>query len=128
MYQTSLNLGYVPKLWRTAKIVALKKSGKLDYTLPKAYRPISLLPIISKGLEAVVAARLSYLAERCVLVCPKKHFGARKQRSSVQALDVLVKRIFEAWKGKRVLSLVTFDVQGAFNIVHPAVLECRLRE
>lgn len=46
----------------------------------------------------------------------------------MQALDVLVKKIFEAWKGKRVLSLVTFDVQGAFNVVHPAVLECRLRE
>ena len=26
------------------------------------------------------------------------------------------------------LSLVTFDVQGAFNGVHPAVLEERLRE
>jgi hypothetical protein len=127
MYQSSLDLGYVPKLWRTAKIVALKKPGKSDYTLPKAYRPISLLPTISKGLESIVAARLSYLAERYSLL-PTNHFGARKQRSCVQAPDILVEKIFEAWEGKRVLSLVTFDVQGAFNGVHPAVLEDRLRE
>ena len=73
MYQSSLDLGCVPKLWRTAKIVALKKPGKSDYTLPKAYRPISLLSTISKGLESIVAARLSYLAERYSLL-PTNHF------------------------------------------------------
>jgi len=67
------------------------------------------------------------LAERYALLLVN-HFGARKQRSCEQALDVLIEKIFEAWKGKRVLSLVTFDVQGAFNGVHAAVLEDRLRE
>ena len=127
IYQNSLNLGYAPRSWRTAKIVSLKKPGKADYTVPKAYRPISLLPTISKGLEAIIATRLSYLAERYCLL-PTNHFGARKQRSCEQALDVLVEKIFEAWRANRVLSLVTFDVQGAFNGVHPAVLEDRLRE
>jgi hypothetical protein len=74
-----------------------------------------------------MASRLSYLAERYSLL-PTNHFGARKQRSYEQALDVLVERIFEAWRGNRVLSLVTFDVQGAFNGVYPAVLEERLRK
>lgn len=34
-----------------------------DYTILKAYRLISLLATISKGLETVVARRVSYLAE-----------------------------------------------------------------
>ena len=127
MYQSSLDLGYAPRSWRTAKIVSLKKPGKADYTVPKAYRPISLLPTISRGLEAIIATRLSSLAERYGLL-PTNHFGARKQRSCDQALDVLVGRIFGAWRANRVLSLVTFDVQGAFNGIHPAVLEERLRE
>ena len=127
LYQTSVDLGYVPKSWRTARIVALKKPGKADYTIPKAYRPISLLPTISIGLEVIMASRLSYLAERYSLL-PTNHFGTRKQRSCEQALDVLVERIFEAWRRNRVLSLVTFDVQRAFDGVHPAVLEERLRE
>ncbi|GIZ36582.1 hypothetical protein CKM354_000005200 [Cercospora kikuchii] len=108
-------------------IIALRKPGKSDYTVPKANRPISLLPTISKGLEGIVAARLSYLTERFFLL-RTNHFGARKQRSCEQALDVLVEKIYKAWKGKRVLSLVTFDVQGAFNRVHPTVLARRLRE
>lgn len=109
-----MDLAYVPKSWRTAKIVALKKPGKSDYTIPKAYRPISLLPTISKALEAIVATRLSYLAERYSLL-PTNHFGGRKQRSCEQALDVLIEKILEAWRANQVLSLVTFDVQGAFK-------------
>jgi hypothetical protein len=40
-----------------------------------------LLETISKGLEAVVARRLSYLAETYRLL-PENHFGGRPQRSS----------------------------------------------
>ena len=63
LYQASLDLKYVSQRWRTAKIVVLRKPNKPDYSMPKAYRPISLLETISKGLEVVVARRLSYLAE-----------------------------------------------------------------
>lgn len=80
-----------------------------DYTIPKAYRPISLLATISKGLETVVARRVSYLAEEHQLL-PYNHFGARRKRSCEQAITVLMEKIFEAWRGQRVLSLVTFDV------------------
>ena len=68
MYQTSMDLGYAPHSCRTAKIVALKKPGRADYTVPKAYRPISLLPTMSKSHEVIVAARLFYLAERYSLL------------------------------------------------------------
>jgi hypothetical protein len=56
-------------------------------------RPISLLPTISKGLEAVVAARLSYITEKYNLL-PMNHFSARPRRSAEQALNVLVERIY----------------------------------
>jgi len=127
LYQASLTLRYVPREWKVAKIIALRKPGKPDYTKPKAFRPISLLPTISKGLEAVVAARLSYLAETYKLL-PTNHFGARPRRSAEQALNTLVERIHEAWRRGRACSLVSFDVQGAFNGVHSAVLHRRLLE
>jgi hypothetical protein len=127
LYQASLDLKYVPQRWRTAKIAVLRKPNKPDYSVPKAYRPISLLETISKGLEAVVARRLSYLAETYRLL-PENHFGGRPNRSAEQALNLLVEKIHEAWRAYRVLSLVSFDVQGAFNGVHPSVLADRLRE
>jgi ribonuclease HI len=127
LFQASIRLSHLPRSWRTAKIVALRKPGKRDYTAPKAYRPISLLPTISKILETIVARRLSYLAEQYHLL-PDNHLGGRPRRSAEQAVDVLIDRIHEAWRGRRVLSLVTFDVQGAFNGVHPEVLCKRLQE
>jgi hypothetical protein len=59
----------------------------------KAFCLISLLLTISKGLEAVVVARLSYIVEKYSLL-PDNHFGTRPRRSAEQALNVLVKRIY----------------------------------
>jgi hypothetical protein len=105
--------------------VTLRKLGKADYTVLKAFRPISLLPIISKGLEAVVAVYLSYITETYNLL-PANHFGARPRRSAEQALNVLVERIYQVWRGGKILTLVSFDVKGAFNGVHSNMLEHRL--
>ena len=41
---------------------------------------------------------------------------------------MLVEKTHEAWRAYRVLSLVSFDVQGAFNGVRPSILAERLRE
>jgi hypothetical protein len=49
---------------------------------------------------------------------PDNHFGARPRRSAEQALNVLVERIYQAWRGGKILSLVSFDVKGAFNGVY----------
>lgn len=126
LYRASLELGYVPSSWKTVKIVVLQKPGKADYTKPKAYRPISLIPTISKGLEAVIAARLSYIVERYKLL-PENHFGARPKRSAEQALNLVIEKVYQAWRKHKILTLVSFDMKGAFNGVHAHVLEQRLR-
>ena len=126
LYKASLETGHVLLSWKTVKIVVLRKPGKADYTKPKAYRPISLIPTISKGLEAVVAARLSYIAEQYKLLLDN-HFGARPRRSAEHALNLVVEKIYYAWRNNKILTLVSFDVKGAFNGVHAHVLEQRLR-
>ncbi|XP_044714688.1 reverse transcriptase (RNA-dependent DNA polymerase) domain-containing protein [Hirsutella rhossiliensis] len=104
------------KLWHVVKhrIIPLRKPDKGDYTLAKAWRPISLLSTLGKILEAVVAERISYAAEAQGLL-PANHFGARKRRSADQALVLLQERIYKAWRTGRVLSLISFDVKGAYN-------------
>ena len=127
LYKASPELGYVPSSWKTVKIVVLQKPGKTDYTKPKAYRPISLIPTISKGLEAVIVARLSYTVEHYKLL-PENHFGARPNRSAEQALNLVIEKIYQAWRKHKILTLVSFDVKGAFNGVFAHVLEQRLRD
>jgi hypothetical protein len=77
-------------------------------------------------LESVVADRISYAVEEFGLL-PTNHFGARKKRSTEQALTLLQEHIYKAWRSKKVLSLVSFDVKGAYNGVYKERLLQRLR-
>jgi hypothetical protein len=114
LFQTSIDQGEVPAQWRHAKIIPLKKPDKGDYTLAKAWRPISLLSTLGKILESVIAERISHAVETSGLL-PANHFGARKKRSTEQALILLQEQIYNAWRSRKVLSLVSFDVKGAYN-------------
>jgi endonuclease/exonuclease/phosphatase family metal-dependent hydrolase len=114
LFDASLRDGIVPHQWRSAKIIPLKKPDKGDYTVAKAWRPISLLSTLGKIMEAVVAERISYAVETYGLL-PANHFGARKRRSAEQALLLLQEQIYKAWRARKVLSLISFDVKGAYN-------------
>jgi hypothetical protein len=61
LYKASLELGYVPKSWKTVKIVVLRKPGRADYTKPKAYRLISLIPTIMLHLLSQLKAPVKHL-------------------------------------------------------------------
>jgi hypothetical protein len=87
--------GELPEQWRSARIIPLKKPGKGDYTIAKAWRPISLPSTLGKILEAVVADRISYAAEAFGLL-HTNHFRARKRRSTEQALLLLQEHIYKA--------------------------------
>jgi ribonuclease HI len=114
LFQASLDEGTLPRQWRHAKIIPLKKPNKENYTIAKAWRPISLLATLGKVLESIIAERISHAVETYGLL-PTSHFGARKQRSAEQALLLLQEQIYAAWRGRRVLSLISFDVKGAYN-------------
>ena len=125
LFQTSLEEGSLPTQWRNAKIIPLKKPNKRDYTAAKAWRPISLLSTLGKTLESVVAERISNAVETFGLL-PTNHFGGRKKRSTEQALLLLQEHIYNAWRSRKVLSLVSFDVKGAYNGVYKERLLQRL--
>ena len=88
VYGALINKGYHPKCWRKATGVILAKPGKPDYSIPKAYRVISLLNCLGKISERILAKRLSTLAE----VGPLLHntqLGGRKKKSAVDTALLL---------------------------------------
>ncbi|KAJ5642550.1 reverse transcriptase [Penicillium lividum] len=97
-----------------------------DYAMPGAYRPISLLNTLGKLLEAVMARRLSYLAEKHGLL-PNSQFGGRPGRTTEQALLVLSNAIDQAWYKHKVVTLIAFDLKGAFNGVNRLSLDASLQ-
>lgn len=127
LFRLSLDQGNLPDAWKVAKIIPLRKGGNRDFAAANNYRPISLLATLGKALEAVVAERISYLVE-AEGILPHNHFRGRKQRSTVHALSYLQEKVFSAWRRKQTVSVVNFDVKGAYNNVNRTVFLERLRE
>ncbi|KAI3045365.1 hypothetical protein CBS147353_11800 [Aspergillus niger] len=124
--QAAKPMKHPEKMWKRAKIIVLRKPGKPNDTIPGAYRPISLLNTLGKILEAVIARRLSYYAEVHGLL-PNTQFGGRPGRNTEQALLVLRNAIDRAWLSSKVVTLVAFDLKGAFNGVNRNTLDLQLK-
>jgi len=60
--------------WQEFTMVVLRKPGKPNYKIPKAYHPIALLCMIPKVLTVIVAESISHLVEKDALL-PDTHFG-----------------------------------------------------
>lgn len=77
---------------------------------------VSLSSTLGKILEVIVVGCISHVGETYGLL-PTNHFGARKRRSAEQALLLFQKQVCKAWRNRKVVSLVSFDVKGAYNDV-----------
>ncbi len=126
--RAALRLGHHPHPFRSADVVFIPKPGKRDRSLPKSYRPISLLRTLGKGIERLVAKRLSWGAIKHKLLHPQQ-FGALPLRSAADLTTCLTHDIEEAWGRDRKLisTVLTVDIKGAFNAVLPGRLLRRLR-
>ena len=73
----------------------------------------------------MVAKRISYLIEKFYIL-PGNHFGARPRRLYEQALNILIEKIYAAWRIGKVLTLIIFDIKGVYNGVNIQTLSTRL--
>ena len=81
LFNMSITTGKLPSEWKTAQIVPIPKSKqKLD---PSNYRPVSLLPILSKLLEKHIQV---YLMEHLEKISPisAQQWGFSKGKSKMK--------------------------------------------
>ncbi|EGU12008.1 Pol-like protein [Rhodotorula toruloides ATCC 204091] len=126
LYCASLALGHVPRSWRDASCVVLRKPKKPDYREPKAYRLIAFERCVAKGLERVVAARLSHLAEVYGML-PRSHFGGRKRQSAEDAVVCVVDESKSQWRNGNAVVGLALDVSKAFPSVQTERLMTNLK-
>jgi ribonuclease HI len=110
------NYGYHPTCWKQATGAILKKPSKPDYSIPKAYRVITLLSCLGKIAERITANRLSNLAETTHLLDPTQ-IGGRLQKSAIDAALLLVDQIQHQKQRGQITSTIFLDVKGAFDHV-----------
>ncbi len=97
---TSIVTGIFPTAWKHALVVPIFKSG--DTHDLGNFRPISLLPIISKILEKVVSVQLTQFLESNKLLSNTQH-GFRPKLSTETALTVITDQIYSNMHTKKFL-------------------------
>lgn len=116
LYKACLRFGYHPKTLRSAEIVMIPKPNKRDLSSPRSWRPISLLKCLSKGLERLVARRMAYYAIISNIVHPTQA-GALPKRSTTDLVAALIHDVEQELAKGNLLTLLTMDIQGAFDAV-----------
>ena len=90
IFNLSLDLG--THLWCDTMVVVLNKPNCPDYSLAKAYRPISLLECAGKLMEKIVAKRVNIDISTNTLL-PMTQFGSRPYHNTINAIATLVHQI-----------------------------------
>ena len=116
---TSIVTGIYPELWKHPYVVPVYKSGDVENI--NNYRPISLLPILSKVLEKIVANQLMSFLESHKLLSSSQH-GFRGNLSTETALMKVNKRIYEAIDNQKISLLLLLDLSKAFDSVSHDIL------
>ena len=118
-----LNNGIFPDKLKIAKVVPIFKSG--DCALTNTYRPISLLPVISKVIEKIIYTQLSLYFESNKLFSDSQ-YGFRPNHSTEQATLELTDRIISAMDNNDVQIGIFLDLSKAFDTIDHAILLSKL--
>ena len=119
-----MSLGQFPNNFKRARITALHKSkSKLD---PGNYRPVSILPILSKILERIVHTQLyRYLVNNNLLTDCQS--GFRPKHNTVSSIIRFTDYCFEQINNQRYIGMVALDLRKAFDTVNHRILLKKLK-
>ena len=122
LFNTSTLLMSVPDLWKMSKIVPIPKCKNPTVT---DYRPISLLPVVSKILERCILDRIY---PTLVNNYGTHQFGFRKKSSTTCAVIAMYDDMTRNWEMPQVkgISVISFDASKAFDTVPYDILLRRL--
>lgn len=113
IFNNLLNYSLFPENWKKAKVVAIFKKNKDKYS-PASYRPISLLPNISKIYETIINNRIITHCDHNDII-PESQFGFRFKHSTIHAINQLTSDINWALNGKKCLGACLIDLEKAFD-------------
>ena len=104
LINTSIRLKHVPNSLKIFEIITIPEPDK-DHCEVESYRPIALLPIMSKLLEKLILKRLKKIIEKYHLV-PTHQFRFRNNHSTKNQVDRITDIIEKALESKRICSAV----------------------
>ena len=119
IFNQAITLSTFPDEWKMARVIPLHKSGQRN--IPGSYRPISVLPAISKIMERILYDQLyNYLTKFELL--SDSQFGFRKFHSTATALLDCTNDWYVNLDRKMFNLVVFIDLKKAFDTVDHTIL------
>jgi hypothetical protein len=115
----SYSIGQFPESLKTARVVPIFKKG--NRSDPDCYRPISILPTLSKLFERQAYTVLIGYVDKNKILADSQH-GFRKNRSTTAAASDLVEYLIASLDGGRKVVGTFLDLSRAFDCVDHVVL------
>ena len=113
-----------PNTWKTARVIPLHKKGSTDDI--NNYRPISILPVVSKILEKHVSSTFYTFLNGNNLINPKQS-GFRTQHSCQTALTLMTEEWLNAMHKGELTGVLMIDLCKAFDLVDHSLLLRKLK-
>ena len=103
----------LPESWRKSRLTVLFKTG--DRQLPKNYRPITIVLVLSKLYSTVILRRIQEILESTQI---DTQFGNRKGRGCSDAVHILRQVVEKSIEWGETLWAAALDVEKAFDRAH----------
>lgn len=109
-----IKTGIFPESWKNSKVYPLHKNGSVNKA--ENYRPISILPVLSKLIERHVHDWLyTYITAHDLL--SDSQSGFRPKHSCTTALTNLVEKWMKAMHNEEIIGAVMIDFKKAFDLI-----------
>ena len=111
--------------WHIGRLIPLHKGKQLDKMSSSSYRPISLLPTVSKLIERAIQKQvIKYMIDSEQL--NDNHNAYSADHSTVSALLQITDALHEANDANEIATIMTVDESAAFDCVVHEILDRKL--
>jgi hypothetical protein len=121
----TIRIGEFPDALKIARVIPLFKKG--DANNPSNYRPISLLPVLSKVLEKIINKQLTKKLDDLHLI-DDNQYGFRPGHSTEDAVIKFIDTIEKAKINNKHVVSIHIDVSKAFDSCDHDIIKLKLRQ
>lgn len=123
LYNTSVSMGIFPTCMKLAKVIPIYKKGRKDHLAN--YRPIAILPFLSKIIEKLVNKRLlNFLIEHSLI--NSSQYGFLPGRSTIHAAMEYYEIIAQGFSDNKSTISISLDLSKAFDTINVDILLTKL--